>query len=163
MHCSPTELSRLLDLLKFLEKRAQSLSTELVRVADGPDTVSGRPYQRLSTTRTVKCNHSMEESKCQYCQCPHKVTRCPTLLDLPPEKRFDVLRKSGLCFNCLRSGHMSKQCPSGGCRQCGRRHNTIFCRESQHSASLSATRRVVTTTSTKPQPCQPLVPAQTTL
>ncbi|XP_050339484.1 uncharacterized protein LOC126765842 [Bactrocera neohumeralis] len=161
MHCSPTELSSLSELLKFLEKRAQSLSRELVEVVSGTDT-SSRQHQRVSTARTVKCNHSMEEAKFQYCQNLHKDTRCPTLLDLPPEKRFDALKKAGLCFHCLRSGHMSKQCPSGGCRQCGRRHNTIFCREPRRSAPPLTTTRVETTT-TKPQPGLSLMPAQATL
>ncbi|XP_036322192.1 uncharacterized protein LOC118736212 [Rhagoletis pomonella] len=161
MHCSPTELSSLSDLMEFLEQRAQSLSTELVRIGDGTDTVSGRQLQRSPTARTVKCNLSTEEGKCQYCRGAHRVMRCPTLLDLPPEKRFEALRKSSLCFNCLRLGHASKQCSSGGCRQCGRKHNTIFCREPKPAAPSS--RMVAATTTTSSQPGVLVAPAQPSL
>ncbi|XP_036346636.1 uncharacterized protein LOC118755952 [Rhagoletis pomonella] len=150
MHCSPTEISSLTDLLKFLEKRAHSLSTELVRVRPGSEPGVGRQQGRSSSARAVKCNLASENSKCPYCQGAHKIIRCPRILDLPPEKRFEALRKSGLCFNCLGQGHLSNQCSSGGCHKCGRKHNTIFCRDSPNTAAAAASKAAMPATSNPP-------------
>ncbi|XP_036325104.1 uncharacterized protein LOC118738287 [Rhagoletis pomonella] len=150
MHCSPTEISSLTDLLQFLEKRAHSLSTELVRVRPGSEQGVGRQQGRSSSARAVKCNLASENSKCPYCQCAHKIIRCPRILDLPPEKRFEALRKSGLCFNCLGQGHLSNQSSSGGCHKCGRKHNTIFCRDSPNTAAAAASKAAMPATSNPP-------------
>ncbi|XP_017473467.1 PREDICTED: uncharacterized protein LOC108364336 [Rhagoletis zephyria] len=80
MHRSPTEISSLTDLLKFLEKRAHSLSTELVRVRPGSEQRVGRQQGRSSSARAVKCNLASENSKCPYCQGAHKIIRCPKIL-----------------------------------------------------------------------------------
>ena len=43
-----------------------------------------------------------------------------------PDKRNFVLEQ-GLCFNCLKTKHTSKKCPSPNCcRECGKRHHTFL-------------------------------------
>ncbi|XP_017467201.1 PREDICTED: uncharacterized protein LOC108359741 [Rhagoletis zephyria] len=137
MHFSSTELSTLIALLAFLEKRAHSLSTEFCQVADRPDVPHSSSKQK-KTPRSLKCNLAATgDGKCQHCQGPHKVMRCPAILAMGPDQRFEALKRSNLCFNCLRSGHPSKLCSSGNCRQCGHRHHTIFCRNKSQQLSTS--------------------------
>ncbi|XP_036346671.1 uncharacterized protein LOC118755985 [Rhagoletis pomonella] len=137
MHFSSTELSTLIALLAFLEKRAHSLSTEFCQVADRPDVPHSSSKQK-KTPRSLKCNLAATgDGKCQHCQGPHKVMRCPAILAIGPDQRFEALKRSNLCFNCLRPGHPSKLCCSGNCRQCGHRHHTIFCRNKSQQLSTS--------------------------
>ncbi|XP_072400762.1 uncharacterized protein [Diabrotica undecimpunctata] len=41
--------------------------------------------------------------------------------------RYKQAQKLGLCLNCLqKTNHVSKNCQSGSCRKCGRKHNTLL-------------------------------------
>lgn len=54
---------------------------------------------------------------------------CGIVKDLPPKDRMRLARNKGLCFNCLRRGHMIGACSSkrtcsvGGCT---RKHNKLL-------------------------------------
>ncbi|XP_054083409.1 uncharacterized protein LOC128920346 [Zeugodacus cucurbitae] len=125
MTCSPTDIPQLEDLLKFLEKRAHSLSSE-------PSTAlmvcrQQRPVRaHVATTDAALCAH---------CSLPHRIAKCPTVLALNLEQRFEAIRRLQLCYKCLRAGHSLRQCSSGNCRNCGRKHNTILCRAKVNNAS----------------------------
>ena len=129
MNCDSTKIPALRDPLAFLEKRAHSLSTEIIRTTLPTKATTIRPWSKgLSTMKS--CLAVAESAKCCYCHGPHRISRCQSLMSRGPEQRFEALKNVGLCFNCLKSGHTSKQCSSGGCRQCGRKHHTMFCRNS---------------------------------
>jgi len=47
------------------------------------------------------------------------------------EERSKILQVKGACFNCLKTGHMSWNCPSDWrCKNCGGLHHKILCRQS---------------------------------
>ncbi|XP_055642989.1 uncharacterized protein LOC129779508 [Toxorhynchites rutilus septentrionalis] len=48
--------------------------------------------------------------------------------------RFELAKKHGLCINCLKGQHLAKNCSSGSCRNCSRKHHTL-----QHMSSSPAT------------------------
>ena len=65
-------------------------------------------------------------TSCCYCRKPHLSEACTTIQGL--EDRKLALRKSGLCFVCLRRGHISRNCRSKlGCSHCGGRHHVSVC------------------------------------
>ena len=69
---------------------------------------------------------------CAYCNASHFSASCTKVVTLG--ERREVLKKSGRCFNCLRSGHKSKNCDSQkNCRYCHRRHHQSLC---EHCPSL---------------------------
>ena len=44
---------------------------------------------------------------CEYCQNKeHFISTCPSYLSLPVSRRFDFVKSSNLCINCLRKGHI---------------------------------------------------------
>ena len=45
---------------------------------------------------------------------------------LGPAERQDLIRRSGLCFNCLQPGHSFRRCNAGGCLKCPKKHNTLL-------------------------------------
>lgn len=125
MKCNSNEIPKLDDLMKYLERRAHSIC---------PD-----PSAAQSVRRSVKSYAvAIDAGQCVHCGGAHRITRCPTLTTMSTQQRFDAVRNLKLCYNCLRSGHSSRQCPSGGCRSCGRKHNTILCRDKPSSMTVPA-------------------------
>nr|XP_036217642.1 uncharacterized protein LOC118680698 [Bactrocera oleae] len=128
MRCSTTEIPQLEDLLKFLERRAHSLVTE------PPVSLMVSRQQRPVRAHVA----TTEAALCAHCGLAHRIARCPTLLALSIEQRFEALKKMQMCYNCLRTGHSYRQCPSSSCRNCGRKHNTILCRNKSINKSTFA-------------------------
>ncbi|XP_065365533.1 uncharacterized protein LOC135958562 [Calliphora vicina] len=65
---------------------------------------------------------------CEYCKSKEHLTgSCSTYLSLPISRRFDFVKSSKLCINCLRKGHVVSQCLSKShCRTCRVSHHTTL-------------------------------------
>lgn len=79
---------------------------------------SNKPNQCLTFAVT---NHA-----CVLCSSAnHKLYACSQFKGIHVNNRFDVVKKNGLCINCLNSGHQVAHCPSKNrCRTCNRSHHT---------------------------------------
>ena len=63
---------------------------------------------------------------CCYCQQPHSSTDCMSVPSVSARKQ--ILKTSGRCFNCLRKGHLSRNCRSPRkCLKCNGRHHSSIC------------------------------------
>ena len=63
---------------------------------------------------------------CCCCQQPHSSTECTTVSSISARKQ--ILRTSGRCFNCLRKGHLVRNCRSPRrCQRCNGRHHSSIC------------------------------------
>lgn len=63
--------------------------------------------------------------RCDFCGASHLNYRCSKLNTLSAAEKIEKVRSVGACFNCLRKGHRSKDCPSSkSCRKCQKRHHT---------------------------------------
>lgn len=67
---------------------------------------------------------------CSICKQDHKLVECQAFREMSVQERFDVAKRSGLCFNCLKPFH-GKNCRVGTCKKCGRAHNTLLHFESR--------------------------------
>ncbi|XP_077972226.1 uncharacterized protein LOC144427227 [Styela clava] len=59
----------------------------------------------------------------------HPLYRCATFKQYDLQHRRDFIRENNLCFNCMRSGHIVKECPSQKRCQadgCTRKHHTLL-------------------------------------
>ena len=67
-------------------------------------------------------------SKCPKCSNEdHGLYACSSFKELDVDRRRNFVQGAKLCFNCMRSGHISKDCPSQKkCRTCGKSHNTLL-------------------------------------
>ena len=65
---------------------------------------------------------------CLYCkEEQHSLTVCRKLKSKPHKEKIDFLRSKGLCFACLKHGHMSSGCKEKcQCRECSRPHPTLL-------------------------------------
>lgn len=161
MHSDPREIPKLNDLLTFVEKRAQSLSLDVLywpgtTISDGARGsrrgTSQLPPTSTSSRRLVKSNLvASNPNHCEYCNnASHRIFRCPALLALPVTERFSKLSGSNLCFNCLKPGHPTSSCSGSHCRNCRGKHNTLLCRQTNatNASSTSSTPSTPSTSST---------------
>ena len=82
----------------------------------------------LNIAYTIFCYTGSEEftPRCIFCKKDHKSTNCMNITD--PEARRTILRGSGRCFVCLKTGHISPNCPSKAkCFNCEGRHHVAIC------------------------------------
>ena len=63
---------------------------------------------------------------CCYCNRPHAPSDCDVVTQV--EVRRQILRRGGRCYNCLRRGHLNRDCRSRTrCSTCRGRHHLSIC------------------------------------
>lgn len=72
------------------------------------------------------------------CKGTHNIYQCAEFLKLPVQSRIQEVQKHKLCFNCLRTNHLNKDCTSGHCKKCSKKHNTLLHREETTSQDNSS-------------------------
>ena len=63
---------------------------------------------------------------CEFCSKKHKSEKCFETLKLSALERAEKMKSAGLCFKCLKKGHLAKGCLSK-CKKCKGKHNIIMC------------------------------------
>ena len=70
---------------------------------------------------------SRRARKCKICGESHSVSQCEKFLATEARYRWSLVKKHGLCANCLLPGHMAKQCKlQPSCKRCDRKHHTLL-------------------------------------
>ena len=60
----------------------------------------------------------------------HALDSCREFLKMSDEDRRSFVKKRGICYLCLQHGHLASACTCDiSCKECSRRHNTVFHRE----------------------------------
>ena len=113
-----------MDMLRFLIDRweyEQIISNENAQVkATHQNTDVSTKSKR--TNETLSVNNIV----CQLCKLEHRAVACTKYKTF--NSRRDRVRTLKLCFNCLRKGHVTKDCLSNSrCRKCGSMHHTALC------------------------------------
>ena len=118
------------DFTSFINKRCQVLENLI-------------STKYISTPKVLKSQSSTfistGNSFCILCKKNHAIYYCNDFLKANPQERLTKIRKLRACTNCLRQGHMSKDCDSNySCKKCTGRHNTLL----HLSGSTSSDRQV---------------------
>ena len=86
----------------------------------------GSPGKKL-IPKTINCNYTTRGLKCWYCEGQHILDKCEKFCNIEHSKKIEFLNNKGLCYQCLRHGHYSKNCKNGKiCDVCKRKHPTIL-------------------------------------
>ena len=80
-------------------------------------------YRHLQWLKHVKRPNIFS---CGICSKPHFTDHCFKVLHVPLATRKEKLRAAGLCFRCLKSGHIARGC-SACCIHCQGRHHSLLC------------------------------------
>lgn len=113
---------------KFLQRRCQMMENVECSVNDGLGNTQVGPKQFNNTNRKRSLVVSTNTTKvCPICNSDsHMVYNCQHFLSQTPYCRFKQAKSLNLCLNCLRKGHVVKNCLSSGCRNCSAKHHTLL-------------------------------------
>ena len=66
--------------------------------------------------------------ECVVCKGDHNVSKCRLFAEKSLEQKKQLISENRLCYNCLRSGHIVRNCRSRPCTvsNCGRKHHTLI-------------------------------------
>ncbi|XP_018405553.1 PREDICTED: uncharacterized protein LOC108781929 [Cyphomyrmex costatus] len=117
-------LPTLKDLIQFLSKQCAVLEALQPAKLLNKNTAS---IPSAKKGESASAHVSQNAKGCIICQSQHAIYNCPTFKSLSIDDRLkEVKRNNQLCFNCLRADHIVNRCIAGGCKQCGRKHNTLL-------------------------------------
>ncbi|XP_062711436.1 uncharacterized protein LOC134289528 [Aedes albopictus] len=70
---------------------------------------------------------SSADQRCTICDESHVTYKCSVFNGLSVSDRLAKVKQKNVCYNCLRSGHSVKNCPSKkSCSKCNKRHHTLL-------------------------------------
>lgn len=132
----------LAEFTNFLDRRARSLRNAYH--SEAATTVmnhnerkrSSNHHKHQSDTKRFKPNssnssHTAVKSEkqvaCAVCPEEHPTRKCPVFAKLNLAARKDKVRQENLCYNCLGKNHAVRDCESGKCTRCDKKHNTLLC------------------------------------
>ncbi|XP_055623679.1 uncharacterized protein LOC129767085 [Toxorhynchites rutilus septentrionalis] len=101
---------------KVYEKisRSSKVTTEVVKQLRTAGKTDTKVHSLVTTSE-----------KCSHCKGDHEIWWCEVFKKIPVNEKYNSLRKSGSCFNCLEKGHVVGKCKlERSCKQCGKRHHT---------------------------------------
>ena len=93
--------------------------------------------------RTFMVNGAENERRraCAFCDGDHAAALCKEFRN--PAERRQQAQERRLCFNCLKSDHYSRECPSRStCRHCERKHHSALCTRPPGEAAAREPKRV---------------------
>ena len=119
------------------EAEFQTIASETMHGVTGEDdnqqavqssTTNGNPPARTFFGESVSDSEAAK-MPCQYCGGPHMIWRCNTFAKKPSSERWDVAKRSRLCYRCLGDGHYGKRCPNSkicGNNGCDKNHHRLL-------------------------------------
>ncbi|XP_043217561.1 uncharacterized protein LOC122379413 [Amphibalanus amphitrite] len=134
------------DVVEFVEKEVEVAADPVFGTAEMAAISSGTkssPVNRREQAVKVKkskihVTKTTEDAAngelCPCCKEGHDLEACQKMLHKTTSERLELVKKSGLCFGCLRYGHSSRQCRKRKtCSKCGSRHPTLLHMDSRNS------------------------------
>ncbi|XP_058827697.1 uncharacterized protein LOC131687629 [Topomyia yanbarensis] len=145
-------------MLKFLKEqcfvleRCESTNPKQSATQVKPINIQSKASFAKSHASTASAE---SEYKCDFCGKGHLNYTCPEFKALPLQQRLSKVRERNTCFNCLRKGHRSRDCPSDKtCFKCNRKHHSLLHAEAKTSSPVtkerSSSREADTQTVKKP-------------
>ena len=89
--------------------------------------VRSRTDHKVAATAVTAGHQPRASPTCLCCGKDHHVAQCEVLRHRPPQEKIVFVRDHGLCFGCMRKGHVAKDCAARRtCSVCKRRHPTAL-------------------------------------
>lgn len=137
------------DLVVFIERHVKILSDPIFGdIQDSPsgithalsrstsqirNRVKGNVFAPTVTTEDQReedgelLHAGSNETACPFCACRHSFNECKQFEDKRHKDKIGWLKQRGVCFACLCSGHISRDCEQRLiCKVCGQTHPTVL-------------------------------------
>ncbi|XP_062704432.1 uncharacterized protein LOC134286776 [Aedes albopictus] len=109
-------------LTEFVRKTSRVLqSVKLLQTPNHP--VESKPSKPKSISTHVATEVT---NKCPLCKDAHPLFKCDQFVGMEVKQRFEMVKRNGLCINCLKGSHLAKNCSSESCRNCSKKHHTLL-------------------------------------
>ncbi|XP_065085820.1 uncharacterized protein LOC135707835 [Ochlerotatus camptorhynchus] len=120
------------ELTSFIQRRITVLQAIKAKTIETqPSITQKKPIQRSVSSHGAS---QFNVRNCVICSDHHPLYLCGSFSKLSVEEKEKEVRRHQLCRNCLRKGHLSRDCSSStNCRKCRGRHHTLLCLN--HSSS----------------------------
>ena len=133
-----SDLSSWDDLRVFLNERFRVLESTSIQ-PKGKSTFNTKP-----SSFNIKNLHASSNSACLCCEKLHFLYQCSLFRKQTVDSRRIFAKNNQLCFNCLKSGHLSSDCPNPTlCKKCKQRHHTILHKDNYHATKNNTEQKVV--------------------
>ncbi|KMQ87174.1 hypothetical protein RF55_13616 [Lasius niger] len=112
-------------LTDFLTQRCRALEASS---RSQRTTLNTQKVNKSDKTKGTTAYVATTNIMCAYCaKGDHPIFKCASYLKLEVDQRIKGAKSRKLCLNCLKvASHQAKQCGSGSCRKCHKRHNTLL-------------------------------------
>lgn len=122
-----TDVPHYNDLLEFINLRAQA-SEALPATKRGPTSNTAPPRRTFKPIASHVAISVSEASDCLVCKTDkHPLYMCQQFKALSHDQKISIVKKNGICMNCLKHGHFIKQCKSvHHCKVCQKPHHTLL-------------------------------------
>lgn len=154
-----TDYPTLTDFLGFLDRQARALTT--FQIDNKREISKGENNRkRFSVAERAKFNSKRAKSdeaqqstpdrfKCVICKEAHYIYKCDKFLRSSLSERRQMARLNKLCHNCLKTGHLAKECLGKECPRCSVKHNRLLCSENPLNKQVPETKAQVMTRSAR--------------
>lgn len=145
----------------FLDRQARALATVNYDKQKSSTSKEGQKRTKVSDRAKFEAKKSKFEATetktqgppvCILCKASHALFRCAEFAKMPLTKRKQYVKNNNLCHNCLKVGHVSKDCTLNECFRCNQKHNSLLCHEdpkNKQTATSSASGATVTRSAKK--------------
>ncbi|XP_039446201.1 uncharacterized protein LOC120425683 [Culex pipiens pallens] len=93
-------------------------------------TVSKMPSATKPSVNVFTAATTTSEVVCELCGGNHPNYKCSAFCSMSVPQRLEKVREARACYNCLRTGHLVRKCPSERTCKCGERHHNLLHKDS---------------------------------
>lgn len=108
------------EILEVLEEYAETLAVD-----DESNTME-EPFRNRRPQRSNLARATGGHTVCPICNGAHAMTKCSQFMAMTVDQRWEVAYKNRVCYNCLGSGHINRNCSAGGCTVCRGNHHSLL-------------------------------------
>ena len=113
-------------LLDFVNLRAQAYEIAMTDVGKR-SSKNETPMKKANSVASFAANADSKSVNCITCKERHPLFLCLKFRAMTHEEKRAILKSSNLCLNCLKPGHIVKNCRSlHKCHVCQRPHHTLL-------------------------------------
>ncbi|KAL2086463.1 hypothetical protein ACEWY4_017522 [Coilia grayii] len=144
---------RILDLVSFIEKQSCIAADPVFGDLQDQTAVRGktRAPVKAQTSKSTSSSYvtsvalplkeTKPEPSCHFCSSKHTLDSCKTFMKKAHRDKLSFLKSKGICFGCLSTGHISKDCKRRlTCSMCKRAHPSTLHIEPKDNATKEAER-----------------------
>ncbi len=107
-------------------KEGSRIKSPRLRAKGSSFATAATTVEKTVTGYKIK-DENLSERTCLYCKGKHMLEFCTLLKKRAQSEKIDFLKGTGVCFGCLCTGHISKECRKRlSCKTCGLRHPSML-------------------------------------